>query len=78
MMPSLLLKTCWPTNSGKPHSAVKHLAGVLAADPQASPIQAGEIITTGTVTRAFPVAAGETWWTEVEGIEVRPMRLTFA
>lgn len=61
-----------------PLSAVKHLAGVLAADPQASPIQAGEIITTGTVTRAFPVAAGETWWTEVEGIEVRPMRLTFA
>ena len=61
-----------------PLSAVKHLADVLAADPQASPIQAGEIITTGTVTRAFPVAAGETWWTEVEGIEVRPMRLTFA
>lgn len=61
-----------------PLSAVKHLAGVLAADPQASPIQAGEIITTGTVTRAFPIAAGETWSTEVEGIDVVPMRLTFA
>ncbi len=36
-----------------PLSAVKHLAGVLAADRQATPIAAGEIITTGTVTRAF-------------------------
>lgn len=60
-----------------PLSAVRHLAGVLAADPQATPIAAGEIITTGTVTRAFPVAAGETWSTEVEGIDARPMHLTF-
>ena len=60
-----------------PLSAVRHLAGVLAADPLASPIAAGEIITTGTVTRAFPVAAGETWSTEVEGIAVKPMSLTF-
>ena len=61
-----------------PLSAVRHLAGVLAADREATPIAAGEIITTGTVTRAFPVAPGETWSTEVEGIDVRPMRLTFA
>lgn len=61
-----------------PLSAVKHLAGVLAADSQATPIAAGEIITTGTVTRAFPVAAGETWSTEIEGIDVKPMQLTFA
>lgn len=60
-----------------PLSAVRHLAGVLAADPQAIPIAAGEIITTGTVTRAFPIAAGETWSTEVEGLDVQPMRLTF-
>ncbi|MCZ8316652.1 hydratase [Phreatobacter sp.] len=60
-----------------PLSAVRHLAGVLAADPQASPIAAGEIITTGTVTRAFPIAAGETWSTMVDGLAVQPMRLTF-
>ena len=60
-----------------PLSAVRHLAGVLAADPQAVPIAAGEIITTGTVTRAFPIAAGETWSTEIEGLDVKPMRLTF-
>ncbi len=45
--------------------------------PAGEPIAAGEIITTGTVTRAFPVAAGETWSTEVEGLAVKPMSLTF-
>ncbi|MGQ3357113.1 MAG: 2-keto-4-pentenoate hydratase [Phreatobacter sp.] len=60
-----------------PLSAVRHLAGVLAADPQATPIAAGEIITTGTVTRAFPIAPGESWSTEVEGLDVKPMSLSF-
>jgi 2-oxo-3-hexenedioate decarboxylase len=58
-----------------PLSAVRHLAGVLAADPQATPIAAGEIITTGTVTRAFPIGPGEDWSTTVDGIDVQPMRL---
>ncbi len=52
-------------------------AGVLAARPPGDADCAGEIITTGTVTRAFPVAAGETWSTEVEGLAVKPMSLTF-
>ena len=60
-----------------PLSAVRHLAGVLAADAQARPIAAGEIITTGTVTRAFPVAPGETWSTVVEGLALAPMSLRF-
>lgn len=61
-----------------PLSAIRHLAGVLAADPEAEPIGPGEIITTGTVTRAFPVTAGETWTTEIEGLGVQPMRLRLA
>lgn len=60
-----------------PLSAVRHLAGVLAGDPQAEPIGAGEIITTGTVTRAFPIAPGERWSTLVEGLDVPPMSLRF-
>jgi 2-oxo-3-hexenedioate decarboxylase len=63
---------------GGPLSAVRHLAGVLAADPEATPIAAGEIITTGTVTRAFPILPGEEWSTTVEGIDVQPMRLRLA
>ncbi|WP_439574411.1 2-keto-4-pentenoate hydratase [Phreatobacter sp.] len=58
-----------------PLSAIRHLAGVLAADPEASPVGPGEVITTGTVTRAFPIAAGETWTTGIEGLDVAPMRL---
>lgn len=58
-----------------PLSAVRHLAGVLAADPGTHPIAAGELITTGTVTRAFPVAPGEEWSTTVEGLDVQPMRM---
>jgi 2-oxo-3-hexenedioate decarboxylase len=60
-----------------PLSAIRHLAGVLARDPDAEPIRAGEIITTGTVTRAFPVTPGERWTTVVEGLPLAPMALTF-
>jgi hypothetical protein len=32
------------------------------------PLAAGEIVTTGTLTRALPVSAGETWRTELTGV----------
>jgi 2-oxo-3-hexenedioate decarboxylase len=44
-----------------PALALAHLARALAALPQLAPLAAGEVITTGTVTDAWPVAAGETW-----------------
>ena len=44
-----------------PALALAHLAGVLAGQPQFPPLAAGEIVTTGTVTDAWPVAPGETW-----------------
>jgi 2-keto-4-pentenoate hydratase len=34
---------------------------VLAAQPQFEPLAPGEIVTTGTITDAWPVAPGETW-----------------
>ena len=37
----------------------------------------GEIITTGTLTRAFPVAAGETWSTTIDGIALEGVAVTF-
>jgi 2-oxo-3-hexenedioate decarboxylase len=51
-----------------PLSAIRHLTGVLADDPHNPPVGAGEIITTGTLTRAFPVKPGERWRTEMLGI----------
>jgi 2-oxo-3-hexenedioate decarboxylase len=60
-----------------PLFAMKHLLELLKDDPQNAPVAAGEIITTGTVTRAFPVAKGETWRTEVQGLEVPGMEISF-
>ena len=46
---------------GSPTLALAHLVRVLAAQRDAPPLAAGEIITTGTLTDAWPIAAGETW-----------------
>jgi 2-oxo-3-hexenedioate decarboxylase len=53
-----------------PVSALRHLLDVLALDPEARPLEAGDIVTTGTVTRAFPVKAGERWSTVVDGVDL--------
>lgn len=50
-----------------PLSALTHLVETLAGDPLNPPLAAGEIITTGTLTRAFPVQPGEIWGTKIEG-----------
>lgn len=60
-----------------PLSALRHLAAVLAADPLSPPLAAGEIVTTGTVTRAYPIAPGQTWSTELSGISLPGLRVTF-
>ncbi len=45
---------------GSPALALAHLVRLLAGQPQFLPLAAGEIVTTGTMTDAWPVAAGET------------------
>ena len=44
-----------------PALALAHLARVLAGQPQFARLAAGEIVTTGTVTDAWPVARGQAW-----------------
>jgi 2-oxo-3-hexenedioate decarboxylase len=63
---------------GGPLSALRHLVEVLASDPVNPPLAAGEIVTTGTLTRAFPVATGETWATELTGIALDGIAIRFA
>ena len=53
---------------GHPVAALAHLAGVLAQQRQFEPLAAGEIITTGTLTAAMPIQAGETWSSRYEGL----------
>ena len=38
---------------------------------------AGEIITTGTLTQALPIARGEAWTTGLAGIALDPIGVTF-
>lgn len=46
---------------GNPALALGYLARVVATQADQPQLQAGEVITTGTITNAFPVARGETW-----------------
>lgn len=46
---------------GSPVNALAHLATLLASQPHSPPLAAGEIVTTGTITDAWPVRAQDTW-----------------
>jgi 2-oxo-3-hexenedioate decarboxylase len=46
---------------GSPALALAHLRDLLVTQPFSPALAAGEIVTTGTVTDAWPVTAGETW-----------------
>jgi 2-keto-4-pentenoate hydratase len=61
-----------------PLSTLRYTMDLLAADPHNPPLAAGEIISTGTLTRAFPCSTGETWTTTTKGIALEGVRLTFA
>src|SRR5262245_111632 len=61
---------------GSPLAALGHLVGLLEKQPEAPPLRAGEIITTGVLTDAHAVAAGETWRTKITGL--RGLTITFA
>ena len=51
-----------------PLSVVRYLTGLLARDPDNPPLAAGEIVATGTSTRALSVKPGQTWTTKLKGI----------
>ncbi|MDN5928019.1 MAG: hydratase [Hyphomicrobiales bacterium] len=59
-----------------PLSALKHLVEVLGNDDLNPPLRAGEMVTTGTLTRAFPIVAGEKWSTTLSGIDLPGLAVT--
>ena len=61
---------------GSPIAALEHLIGVLAKRG-APPLAAGEIITTGVMTDAHPVAPGERWSTQLRGAALAGLTLEF-
>lgn len=61
---------------GGPLKALRHLVELLANDPVSPPLDEGEIITTGTLTRAIPIQPGETWSTKISGLPLAGISLT--
>jgi 2-keto-4-pentenoate hydratase len=70
-----------PTFWVNPAAAVAHLVQVLARQEQQGlrgvALQAGEMVTTGTVTAAFDVGAGQTWRTRLQGIGLPGLHIAF-
>lgn len=62
---------------GGPLSALRHFVGVLAKDDVNPGLASGEIVTTGTLTRAMPIKPGETWTTTVSGIPLGSISVRF-
>jgi 2-oxo-3-hexenedioate decarboxylase len=50
-----------------PIHALAHLVALLKADPLNPPLAPGEIVSTGTLTDAWPVARGEAWSARYRG-----------
>ncbi len=62
---------------GSPLLALGHLIELLGRQPEAPPLEAGEIISTGTLTDAHPVAPGERWRTDLHGFATRNLEIAF-
>lgn len=60
-----------------PLSAALYVVRLLREQTAFSPIRAGEIVTTGTLTPALPIRAGETWTTSLFGIDLPGVTLHF-
>ena len=60
-----------------PLLSLAFLVEILAAQKDAPPLAAGEIVSTGTLTDAHPVQAGETWSTDLHGFAVKGLTLKF-
>lgn len=58
-----------------PLAAFGHLTEVLAGQAAAAPVQAGEVVTTGTLTDVLAIEAGQTWTVTADGIELPDVSL---
>lgn len=62
---------------GSPLSALAHLTGTLKNLPEFPCVTTGEVVTTGTLTSALPIKEGETWSTELSGINLPGLTINF-
>lgn len=62
---------------GGPLEALAHLVAETPRMPGAEPIRPGEVVTTGTLTDARPIAPGQRWRTGFDGIDLPGVELFF-
>ena len=62
---------------GSPLLSLAHLVDLLKRQPEAPPLAAGEIITTGVLTDAHPVVPGDEWHTEIGGLPLSGLHIKF-
>jgi len=60
---------------GGPLQVLRHLAQGLAENPHDWALRPGDIVSTGTVTRAFPVEAGQDWQSRIIGLPLSGLTL---
>ncbi len=60
-----------------PLRALGYLLDTLTAEPGATPVGQGEIVTTGTLTDAAPISTGDRWTTRLDGIDLPGATITF-
>ncbi len=58
-----------------PALCLAELASAIARQPDAEPLAAGELVSSGTLTESQPIRAGETWTAVVEGLDVPELTL---
>src|SRR3954462_5425880 len=59
-----------------PALCLAELAAAISRRPDAEPLAAGELISSGTLTNSVLIAPGETWRAEVEGLDLAPVTIS--
>jgi 2-oxo-3-hexenedioate decarboxylase len=62
---------------GSPMQALEHLQRAVAHAPPGDAVQPGEWVSTGTITAAWPVHAGQVWHTTIEGLALPGLHVEF-
>lgn len=68
---------CGANVLGSPLLALAHVVDLLKRQPDAPPLAVGEIVTTGVLTDAHAVAAGDEWHTEIRGLPLAGLKISF-
>ena len=58
-----------------PALCLGELAAAISRRTPEAPLSAGELVSSGTLTESQPIAAGESWTADVEGIDLAPVTL---